>query len=104
MAQLIWRSPDPERIHDSVQIAWEGKASDCLAAALDFFVHSAIESNQRLAQAEDPLLECLRNNAKANMEKVAKGEFTIDFTVVPHQDGSYSIWISEGPDRYDLID
>lgn len=102
MAQLIWRTPY-DTGKDEVQIAWEGKASECLAAALGFFVHSAIESNQRLAQMDDAP-EVIRENARAIVERAAKGEFSLPFSVIQRQDGSYSIWISDGPDRYDLID
>lgn len=97
MAQLIYRSPYLTNA-DEVQIAWEGTPSQRLAASLDFFEQAAAESHKRiLANPDAP--EAVVNVILQAQAEGKKGSYT----VVPQADGSYSIWISDGPERYDLV-
>ena len=104
MAQLIYRSPFAS-VRDCVKASWDGSASACLGAAIDYFTNDTIETWRRLTSGEiADVPEIIVQNAQAAIDRHARGEWSLKYVVVVNANGSYSIWISDGPDRYDLID
>lgn len=98
MSQLIYRSPYSKE-SDQVVIAFEGTADQTLVATLDYLSKAADESRKRIQAMEEAPAAC-----KAMAAKTDLAEFPNRYTIAPRREGGYAMWISDGPDRYDLID
>lgn len=104
MAQLIYRSPFTS-VRDVVKASWEGTASSCLGAAVDFFTNDTIDTWRRLVSGEIPDAPVvIVQNAQAALDRLSRADWSLKYTIAVNAAGGYSIWISDGPDRYDLVD
>lgn len=87
---------------DELLNTFEGTPVQTLGLAIQHFNTKALERCQRIANGEVPNVpEVIFDNCVAYLEKplADKNRFTITQT-----DEGFDIWISDGPDRYVLVD
>lgn len=100
MSQLIWRSHITGHA-DKAEAVFPGTAVQSLGEALSYFASKTLDSAKRIVKMTN-VPEVIANNARELLADPAAREFR--YTVLQNPDGSFSIYESDGPDRYDLVD
>lgn len=101
MSQLIYRSYISSPAKDEVIAEFPGPAVATLGWALKHFSDDVISRAKRIVAGEIPHVPIAICNIA--MELLKNPDVSFPYTV-KHSDKGFSIWISDGPDRYDLID
>jgi hypothetical protein len=101
----MYISSYPTHHPDKLVAAFEGSPSATLGQAIAHFNAQAYEWCKRLVSGEFPDVPTVikeRSQAVVDAHGTAK-EFGGNYTIVQTPDG-FDIWISDGPDKYSLID